>query len=127
MHSAAIHDALAAGRIVLIFSEGRSWDEPRLASMKTGAARIALSAREAGVRGVTVPIGINYERKDGLRSRVLVQVAPPIVLDTLPPDQMSVDAITREIGDRLRAVTLNFDDHGDADEVLDLATTPAAS
>ena len=125
---AAIHDALAAGRIVLIFPEGRSWDEPRLAPMKTGAARIALSAGEAGVRGVTVvPIGINYERKDGLRSRVLVQVAPPIVLDTLRPDQMSVDAITREIGDRLRAVTLNFDDHGDADEVLDLATTLAAA
>ena len=125
---AAIHDALAAGRIVLIFPEGRSWDEPRLAPMKTGAARIALSAREAGVREVTVvPIGINYERKDGLRSRVLVQVAPPIVLDTLPPDQMSVDAITREIGDWLRAVTLNFDDHGDADEVLDMATTLAAA
>ena len=65
---AAIHAALAGGQIVLIFPEGRSWDEPRLAPIKTGAARIALSARDAGIRDVTVvPIGINYERKDGLR------------------------------------------------------------
>ncbi|HYW51973.1 MAG TPA: 1-acyl-sn-glycerol-3-phosphate acyltransferase, partial [Gemmatimonadaceae bacterium] len=51
---AAIHAALAAGQMVLIFPEGRSWDEPRLAPIKTGAARIALSAQQAGVRGVTV-------------------------------------------------------------------------
>lgn len=125
---AAIHGALAAGRIVLIFPEGRSWDEPRLAPIRTGAARIALAARDAGVHGVTVvPMGINYERKDGLRSRVLVQVGEPIALDALPQERLGVDAITREIGDRLRAVTLNFDDEGDADEVLDLATTLAAT
>ena len=81
---AAIHAVLAAGQMVLIFPEGRSWDEPRLAPIKTGTARMALSARDAGVRGVTiVPIGINYERKDGLRSRVLVEVGEPIAIDAL--------------------------------------------
>jgi glycerol-3-phosphate O-acyltransferase / dihydroxyacetone phosphate acyltransferase len=125
---AAIHAALADGGMVLIFPEGRSWDEPRLAPIKTGAARIALSARDAGMRGVTiVPIGINYERKDGLRSRVLVEVAEPIALDSLGDAEGQVDALTAEIARRLHAVTLNFDDHEDADEVLDLATVLAST
>ncbi len=124
---AAIHGALAAGQMVLIFPEGRSWDEPRLAPIKTGAARIALSAQQAGVRGVTVvPIGINYERKEGPRSRVLVEVAQPIVLDALTEAQAQVDVITHEIATRLHAVTLNFDDAADADEALDIATVLAS-
>lgn len=125
---AAIHAALFAGGMVLIFPEGRSWDEPRLAPIKTGAARIALSARDAGLHGVTiVPIGINYERKDGLRSRVLVEVAEPIQLDALDAAASQVDALTGEIARRLHAVTLNFGDHDDADEVLDLATVLAST
>ncbi len=125
---AAIHAVLAAGQMVLIFPEGRSWDEPRLAPIKTGAARMALTAQEAGIRGVTiVPIGINYERKDGLRSRVLVEVGDPIVLDALDDDQAQVDQLTTEISRRLHAVTLNFDDERDAGEVLDLATVLAAA
>lgn len=125
---AAIHAALAGGQMVLIFPEGRSWDEPRLAPIKTGAARIALSAQAAGIRDVTVvPVGINYERKQGLRSRVLVEVAEPIVLDALPPAMAEVDAITKEIAKRLHAVTLNFDDAADADEVLDIATVLASA
>jgi glycerol-3-phosphate O-acyltransferase / dihydroxyacetone phosphate acyltransferase len=125
---AAIHAALAAGQMVLIFPEGRSWDEPRLAPIKTGAARIALSARDAGVRGVTiVPVGINYERKDGLRSRVLVEVGEPIAIDSLEGAMAEVDGLTTEIARQLHAVTLNFDDDSDADEVLDLATVLAAA
>lgn len=125
---AAIHAALAGGQMVLIFPEGRSWDEPRLAPIRTGTARMALSAQQAGVRDVTiVPIGINYERKDGLRSRVLVEVGPPIALDALSPAQAQVDALTKEIAARLHAVTLNFDHDADADEVLDLATILAAT
>jgi len=125
---AAIHGALAAGQLVLIFPEGRSWDEPRLAPIKTGAARIALSAQQSGIHGVTiVPVGINYERKEGIRSRVLVEVGQPIALDALLPDQAQVDALTADIQTRLHAVTLNFDDDTDADEVLDLSTVLAAA
>ena len=125
---AAIHAALSAGQMVLIFPEGRSWDEPRLAPIKTGTARIATSARDAGVRNLAiVPIGINYERKDGLRSRVLVEVGQPIAVDALSPAQAQVDELTNNISRRLHAVTLNFDDHDDADVVLDLATVLAAT
>jgi glycerol-3-phosphate O-acyltransferase / dihydroxyacetone phosphate acyltransferase len=125
---AAIHAALSSGQMVLIFPEGRSWDEPRLAPIKTGAARIALSARDAGVRDLTiVPMGINYERKEGLRSRVLVEVGLPIALDALTAEQAQVDSLTSEIAKRLHAVTLNFDDDSDAGVVLDLATVLAAT
>jgi glycerol-3-phosphate O-acyltransferase / dihydroxyacetone phosphate acyltransferase len=125
---AAIHSALAAEQMVLIFPEGRSWDEPRLAPIKTGTARIALSARQSGVHDVTiVPIGINYERKEGRRSRVLVEVGQPIALDALSQAQAQVEPLTTEISRRLHAVTLNFDDDADADAVLDLATILAAT
>lgn len=123
---AAIHEALADGEAVLIFPEGLSWDEPRLAPLKSGAARIALGARDdVGVRGLRiVPVGINYERKDGVRSRVLVEVGEPLDVDAWPG--RDVDALTAELSRRLHAVTLNFDDEHAADEVLDVATVLAS-
>ncbi|MCC7052530.1 MAG: 1-acyl-sn-glycerol-3-phosphate acyltransferase [Gemmatimonadaceae bacterium] len=125
---AAIHAALESGQMVLIFPEGRSWDEPRLAPIRTGTARIALSARQAGVAGIAiVPVGINYEGKHSLRSRVLVEVGAPILLDALPAEASTVDALTAEISRRLHAVTLNFTDDADAAEVLDVATVLAAT
>lgn len=125
---AAIHASLSAGQMVLIFPEGRSWDEPRLAPIKTGAARIALSAMSAGVRGIVlVPMGINYLGKQHVRSRVLVEIGQPIAVDALTRESADVDVLTREIARRLHAVTLNFDDDRDASEALDLATVLAAT
>src|SRR5215211_1855078 len=66
----AVHDALRRDGTVLIFPEGKSHDEPSLAPLKTGAARMALQAREAGVIGLAiVPIGLTFERKDAPRTR----------------------------------------------------------
>src|ERR1051325_11088448 len=79
----AVHDALAGGGTVLIFPEGRTPEEPALAPLKTGAARMALHARDAGdVLGLAVvPIGLVFERKEAPRSRVLVQIGEPILVD----------------------------------------------
>ena len=66
-----------------------------------------------------VPIGINYECKDRIRSRVLIEVGQPIALDTLTTGRAPVDALTADIHARLHAVTLNFDDEAEAGEVLD--------
>ena len=66
----ACHRALAKGHAVAIFPEGTTHDRLQLAPIHTGAARIALGARAAGVEGITiVPVGILYESKFKLRSR----------------------------------------------------------
>lgn len=111
--------ALGRGGAVMIFPEGVTGDRPQLAPIKTGAARIALRAREAGVSGLTVlPIGLTFERKDVPRTRVFVQVGRAIPVDGGPLDrtltassarEAFVRTLTAEIEDRLRAVTLNFD------------------
>ena len=65
-----------------IFPEGTTHDRLQLAPIRTGAARIALGARAAGVEGITiVPVGILYESKFKLRSRALLRIGEPIHLD----------------------------------------------
>jgi 1-acyl-sn-glycerol-3-phosphate acyltransferase len=125
----AVHAALRQGRAALIFPEGISHDEPYLAPLRTGAARIALDgARSAGVRGlVIVPVGLNFERKEWLRSRILVQVGEPISVDRWVPDDegAAVEELTAEIDARLRAVTLNYASADDAARARALASSLA--
>jgi 1-acyl-sn-glycerol-3-phosphate acyltransferase len=126
----AVYDALRRRGTVLIFPEGKSHDEPSLAPLKTGAARMALYAHETG--GVTdlaiVPIGLTFERKEAPRTRVLVQIGEPIVLESwhATPGVTAADALTAEIDVRLRAVTLNYPSVDDAARAVRLATLIAA-
>ncbi|MEX2179656.1 MAG: lysophospholipid acyltransferase family protein [Gemmatimonadaceae bacterium] len=79
----AVNDALGTGGVILIFPEGKSHEEPSLAPLKTGAARMALHARDTGAAPglAIVPIGLTFERKDAPRSRVLVRVGEPLAMD----------------------------------------------
>src|SRR5206468_4802209 len=52
---AAVDAALAAGDAVCIFPEGLSHSTGRLVPLRTGAARMALSAERAGTRIAMVP------------------------------------------------------------------------
>ena len=61
---------LARGEAVGIFPEGKSHDALQLEQVKSGAARMALQAIEAGAELTIVPLGINYERKERFRSVV---------------------------------------------------------
>jgi len=126
----AVYDALRGNGTVLIFPEGKSHDEPSLAPLKTGAARMALYAREAG--GVDelaiLPIGLTFERKEAPRTRVLVQIGEPILLAAwrAPPSTTPADALTAEIDARLRAITLNYQTVDDATRAVRLAAVIAA-
>jgi glycerol-3-phosphate O-acyltransferase / dihydroxyacetone phosphate acyltransferase len=126
----AVYDALRGNGTVLIFPEGKSHDEPSLARLKTGAARMALYAREAGdVDELAIlPIGLTFERKEAPRTRVLVQIGEPILLATwrAPPNTTPADALTAEIDARLRAITLNYQTVDDATRAARLAAVIAA-
>lgn len=126
----AVVAALGRGGTVLIFPEGKSHDEPSLAPLKTGAARMALQATQAGgVRDLVVlPIGLTFERKEAPRTRVLVQVGDPIDMRSWPDPATAIAAeeLTAEIDARLRAVTLNYASLDDAARAVRLASTIAA-
>ena len=126
----AVHQALARRGTVLVFPEGKTHDEPSLAPLKTGAARMALHARDAGdVPGLAiVPIGLTFERKDAPRSRVLVQIGEPIEMEAwhAPSNGPPAEALTAEIETRLRAVTLNYPTIDDAARAVRIASLIAA-
>ncbi len=127
----AIVGALREGRAVLIFPEGKSHDDPAIAPLKTGAARLALQAVGEGVGALSIlPIGLVFEDKAEPRTRVLVEIGSAFaVRDWLDADRRveegRVDRLTAEIDRRLRALTLNFATLDDAAEATAVATTLA--
>jgi len=132
----AVIDALAQRHAVLIFPEGKSHDEPAIAPLKTGTARMALQARAAGVRDLAIlPIGFVFEDKGMPRTRILVEVGEPLSLDEWAGSSDgsdgrnssdTVDCLTAEIDHRLRAVTMNFETASAAAEVARVSAMLAA-
>ncbi|NMO19208.1 acyltransferase [Pyxidicoccus fallax] len=114
----AAKGALVQGRAITIFPEGKSHSEPGLAELKTGAARIALSAAKEGAPVRIVPVGLTYAQKHVFHSEVLIDVAPAIeVMPFLPADAASepdaVRRLTERIAEGLRTVTLNLEQWAD--------------
>jgi 1-acyl-sn-glycerol-3-phosphate acyltransferase len=124
----AVAQALARGAAIVVFPEGKSHDDPTLAPLRTGLARMAMhAAQQFGVRGIRiVPIGLLFERKERPRSRVLVQVGEPIDVDDLITANVQVGTFTDVVSGRLRSVTLNFDSAEDAERLQTVGTTMAA-
>lgn len=119
---AAVTAALQRESAVLIFPEGISHDAPQLAPLRTGLARMAIAAHEAGVSDLTiVPLGLVFEAKEVPRSRVLLQVGDPLVVAALPSEARTVAALTAEVERRLRAVTINFANAEHAARITSLA------
>ncbi len=119
----AVADALATNGAVVIFPEGTSHDDPQLAPIRTGLARMALEARDVhAVHDITiVPLGLVFEAKETPRTRVLLQVGEPLRLNDWPAEHTSVAALTSEIHRRLRDVTLNFSSPEESARLLTLA------
>ncbi|MCB0961749.1 MAG: 1-acyl-sn-glycerol-3-phosphate acyltransferase, partial [Acidimicrobiales bacterium] len=70
---------LHGGETVAIFPEGTTHDNPHLSPVRTGAARLALDAAADGVAGIeVVPVGVTFEDKVALRTRVVVRAGAPI-------------------------------------------------
>ena len=110
---AKIVDALVGGGLVLIFPEGKSHDEPAIAPLRSGAARMSLETQRAlGDRPLhIVPLGLVFESKETAGSRISAEVGEPIdVRDWVLHDD-APRALTHEIDRRLRDVTLNHETH----------------
>lgn len=125
---AAAHDALADRELVLIFPEGITREEPSIGRVRSGAARIAIGARAAGVAGIRiVPVGLHYDDKAAFRSTVYVREGQPIDLDAEiaasdvqgsavgeDVERLEVERLTELISERLRATAPDYDDWREA-------------
>ncbi len=108
---ASCYAALRDGGHLLIFPEGVTRNEPSIAPVKTGAARIALGGRASGAEGLVVaPVGIHYEDKAALRSRVVVNVGIPLDLDrAIAESTASGDSIDADNRVAVRKLTDGID------------------
>ena len=99
---------LRGGGSIAIFPEGTTHDDPQLRELKTGAARIGLSA---GVgEAFVVPTGIYYTAKRVFRSGALVKFGTPLpVQSTGEAIPEEVDRLTEAIDAGLDAVTVQAD------------------
>ena len=107
---AAVDAALHAGQAVCLFPEGISHSTGRLEPLRTGAARMALSAIAAGVPVQLVPVGINPDRKTEFRSRMTVIYGRPF---SVAP-ATSVADLTTEIAHHMRRLIVEADPEADA-------------
>ncbi|MBC8066904.1 MAG: 1-acyl-sn-glycerol-3-phosphate acyltransferase, partial [Deltaproteobacteria bacterium] len=114
---AAVHDALARGEAIALFPEGISHGRRDLAPLKTGAARIVLSAPVA-VR--LIPAGLVYGERERFRHAVLLRLGPPIEHEDLRARGLEPGAVA-ELGTRIKAALYPLTLHGSDDELLQLA------
>ncbi len=118
---------LRSGGSIGIFPEGRSHTEPRLMPLRTGAARIALGAVDAGGLDI-IPAGLFYTDKMTFRSAALLCFGPPIRVDPVAlgpdgePPAEHVRALTDRLEEALGALTVQADHH----EALRLVETVEA-
>ncbi|MEO8189903.1 MAG: lysophospholipid acyltransferase family protein [Acidobacteriota bacterium] len=114
---------LAAGGTLALFPEGISHDAPRLAPLKSGAARIAIgTASSTGAPISVVPAGLYYTWKNKFRSSALLAFGEPLAVEPAEgdiagePDRDRVHALTERISRALETLTLQ----ADALETMDL-------
>jgi 1-acyl-sn-glycerol-3-phosphate acyltransferase len=105
-------DALLEGKALGIFPEGRSHDQERWGSLKTGIGRIAvLAARDLAASGSTervrvLPVALCFASKTRFRSGALVLVGRPF--EVLPQD--SAEAVTEAVERELAEALIHVED-----------------
>jgi glycerol-3-phosphate O-acyltransferase / dihydroxyacetone phosphate acyltransferase len=105
---------LRTGRPIALFPEGTTHSNTMMLPLRTGAARIALSAEAESdwlLNLRIVPVGLWYQNKSRFRSAALVVVGQPFGLADyqsryLRDNHLAVDALTEEIDSQLDAVVL---------------------
>ncbi|HVG35470.1 MAG TPA: hypothetical protein VM911_20635, partial [Pyrinomonadaceae bacterium] len=119
---------LKRGGTIAICPEGVSHNEPRLKPLKTGAARIALSAASSKEKLEVriVPAGLYYTQKTAFRSAALLYFGEPIRVEAVElddagePPREAVRALSKQIERAMREVILNAE-HEEALATVDRA------
>ena len=135
---AAVAAALGRSELVCLFPEGVSHSTGRLEPLRTGAARIALSAVAAGTSPALVPVGLNFERKTAFRSRVTVAYGRAFFANDLAElyrtePAVAVRTLTERISDEMRRLVVEADPRSDSqivdrvDELYSAARGAAAT
>jgi glycerol-3-phosphate O-acyltransferase/dihydroxyacetone phosphate acyltransferase len=112
---------LAGGGNILIFPEGTSHSEPRLAPLRTGAARMLLAADEqVGMDDRRVPltfqaVALEFDRRTEFRSRALVLWGPVRRLADMAgaTDEERVANITAQMKTDLEELLVEGETHDD--------------
>ena len=112
------HDLLQSDRVAAIFPEGRSHDEPQIAPMKTGAARIALRAEASRdfELGLTIlPVGLQFHPRRSFRAEALVRIGEPVRAKDLAglharAPREAVRELTDRIGVAIKGLALHLED-----------------
>lgn len=111
---AAVRRALADGEPVCLFPEGTTHSRGTIDPLKTGAARIALSAASEGIPVRIVAVGLNFDRKAELRSSATIAYGHPFspapFVERFAADAHdAVSALTAEIASRLRDLVIEVE------------------
>lgn len=125
-----VAESLKAGHVVAIFPEGNVPEHPCLGALRTGAAKMALQALDAGVASLClVPIGYQYENPSEPRSGMLALVGLPVQVDQWKPVQEGkrVSELTQFIRGTLKHVTRNARTMRDAMRLSTLAAAGGAA
>lgn len=105
---------LKRGEAIALFPEGTTHSGTTLLPLRTGAARIALSAEAATgwqLRAQVVPVGLWYQNKTLFRSSVLLVIGQPFTLESFAAEyaadeRQAVRALTERIDAALDTVVL---------------------
>ena len=108
---------LREGRVTAIFPEGLTQDDPHLAPVKTGAARIAVQAEDAAdftLQLAVVPVGLQFEPRRRFRADAFVRFGEPFTISDLAPQhaeapRRAVQELTDRIGAALKSVAYHVE------------------
>ena len=114
----ALNRVLLGGGAMGIFPEGVSHRDSDLGPFKTGPARMALGVAHTSPQQTIciVPCGLHFTHPSRFRSAALLQMGPPIVIDTdrreahVKDGFAAVRALTMDLETAVRALTVTAED-----------------